>query len=306
MTKEYIIFYKERENKMDNYFNTSKISLVLEGGGMRGFYSAGVLDAFLEHNISFDYVIGVSAGAVTALSYVSKQLYRNKEIMEKYSCDKRYKGRSNLLKNGSFFGTDFILDEIPNKLLPLDWETFQYSNTRFLTGTFDCCTGETVWYEKDEYGEKLEAIKASCAFPFISKIVPYDGRKLLDGGLSQNIPIEKSMEDGNEFHVIVLTRNIGYVKKSKEARLSKVLYKKFPKVIEILENRNDIYNQQLELCEQLEREGKAIILRPTRTLDVNWLEKNKKKIIDLYNDGISDASNKINDIKSLFRQVQVN
>lgn len=284
---------------MNNKYGTTKISLVLEGGGMRSFYSAGVLDAFLEQNINLEYVITVSAGAVNVVSYISKQLYRNREILEKYVCDKRYMSKSNIFRCGSMIGMDFIFDEIPNKLLPFDWEAFKSSRTRYLTGTFDCSTGETIWYDKEVIDEESKVLRATCSLPFLSRMVSFDNRKLLDGGLAHAIPIRKAIEDGNEFHVIVLTRNIGYQKPSSSSIPYKIAYKKFPKLIEIMEKRHIVYNQQLELCEQLERDGKAIIIRPLQKLEVSRLEKDNQKIIALYKEGIRDAYDKIEDVKRI-------
>lgn len=283
---------------MNKKYGTTKVSLVLEGGGMRSFYSAGVLDAFLEHNINFDYAITVSAGAVNVVSYISKQLYRNREILEKYVCDKRYMSKRNIIRCGSLIGMDFILDDIPNKLLPFDWEGFKRSETRYLTGAFDCNTGETIWYDKEAIDKESKVLRATCSLPFLSKMVSFDNRKLLDGGLSHAIPITKAIEDGNEFHVIVLTRNVGYQKPPSSSIPYKIAYKKFPKLIEIMENRHIFYNQQLELCEQLEREGKAIIIRPLKKLEVSRLEKDNQKIIELYHEGVQNAYDKIEEIKN--------
>lgn len=285
-------------SRLKNKYETAKVSLVLEGGGMRSFYTAGVLDAFLEHNMNFEYVITVSAGATNVVSYISQQLYRNLEILEKYVCNYRYMSKRNILRCGSMIGMDYIFDEIPNKLLPFDWVAFHTSKARYLTGAFDCNTGETIWYEKEAIDKESKVLRATCSLPFISKMVSLDGRKLLDGGLSHAIPIQKAIEDGNIFHVVVLTRNVGYQKPPSSSIPYKIAYKKFPKVAEVMEQRHILYNRQLELCEQLEREGKAIIIRPRKKLEVSRLEKNNQKIIELYHEGVKDAYDKLDEIKS--------
>ena len=261
-------------------------ALILEGGGTRGFYSAGVLEAFMEAGIMFPYIIGVSAGAANAVSYISWQKGRNREIIEKYVGDHRYVSRRNLIRHRSFFGYDFIFDTVPNKHVFFDKENFDRVDIRFLTGAMDCATGKTIWFEKDEITEGFAVTRASCSVPLLSKIVKHNELELLDGGISDPIPIEKSIADGNSFHVIVLTRNQGYRKSAfRFGQPLKMFYKKYPLLIEVILKRHEIYNRQLELCEELEREGKAVIVRPLEPISVGRATADTEKLLALYDEG---------------------
>lgn len=192
----------------------NNIGLVLEGGGMRGVYTAGVLEYFLEHEIFFPYVIGVSAGAGVAASYLSKQKGRNKIVNVDYVTDPRYISFRNYLKSRQFFGMDFIFDEIPNKLVPFHYDEFYKNDAEFVVGTTDCHTGEPVYFGKEDYGQEIiKVIKASSSLPFIAPEVHFKERVLLDGGISDPIPIKKAQSDGYEKSVVILTRNRGYTKR---------------------------------------------------------------------------------------------
>ncbi|MCL2697802.1 MAG: patatin family protein [Oscillospiraceae bacterium] len=264
----------------------SKTALVLEGGGTRGFYSAGVFEAFMDAGIMFPYIAGVSAGAANALTYVAGQRGRNRQIVENYVGDKKYVSRRNLFRYGSLFGYDFIFGTIPNTHIFWDREVFESTDICFLTGAIDCNTGKTVWFEKCEITAGFPVTVASCSVPLAAKIVKYNGINLLDGGVSSPIPIEKSIEDGNEFHVIVLTRNQGYEKEAfRHNRILKLFYRKYPNLITAILNRHEVYNRQLALCEQLEREGKAVIIRPQIPLSVERAGTDIKQLLALYDEG---------------------
>jgi predicted patatin/cPLA2 family phospholipase len=261
-------------------------ALVLEGGGTRGFYSAGVMDAFLKHGLMFPYIIGVSAGCANALSYVSGQYGRNREIVENYVGKHEYLSKRNLLKHGTLFGYDYIFETVPQKHIFWDRQVFNENEIRFLSGALDCVQGETVWFEKNMLDERFTAARASCSVPFASKIVDFKGMKLLDGGICSPIPIEKSVEDGNKFHVIVLTRNKGYIKPPfKNKAIAKLIYGKYPKLIEALLNRHEVYNRQTAICEKLQAEGKALIIRPEKPLEVERTGKDITKLLKLYDEG---------------------
>jgi len=272
-------------------------ALVLEGGGTRGFYSAGVLEAFAQAGIMFPYIIGVSAGAANALSYISGQSGRNRQIIEHYVGNHQYVSKRNLLKHGTMFGYDYIFGTVPQKHIFWDMECFESTNTRLLTGVTDCATGKPIWFEKDTLTGKFEVTRASCSVPIIGKIVRLNGLDLLDGGISAPIPIEQSIADGNAFHVIVLTRNQGYTKPPfKHKWLLKLMYRKYPNFIEAMMNRHEIYNRQLALCEQLEREGKAIIIRPQKPLVVDTTASDTAKLLALHDDGCEDGVSKLGKI----------
>lgn len=279
----------------------NKVGLVLEGGGTRGYYSAGVMDAFLKADIMFPYVIGVSAGAGNATSFISGQIGRNKQMIEHFITHKRYVSFTNYMKNKSVFGMDFIFGEIPQKHCFFDWDMLKKSKTRFLTGAFDCEKGETVWFEKEDLRTGLGILIASCSLPFFSPMVKYKKKILLDGGILHPIPIEKSIEDGNEFHVIILTQNEGYQKKGKKYAFFEFYYRMYPKLVETMKIRHEIYNQQVELCEELQRQGKAIIIRPLQSLEVSRMTKDVKKLLALYQEGEDETQKVIEILKEKYR-----
>ena len=261
-------------------------ALVLEGGGTRGFYTAGVFDAFMEAGILFPYIAAVSASSANALPYIAGQLGRNRQIVEFYVADKRYVGIRNLLLHRSLFNTEFIFREIPQKHIFIDWDMFDQQDIVFLTGAMDCLTGKTVWFEKHDVTPQLEVTIASCAIPLLSPMVRHAGYTLLDGGISDPIPIEKSIADGNSFHVVVLTRNEGYRKSEfRNTFLLKLMYSRYPRVIEAMKQRHEVYNRQIELCEQLEREGRALIIRPLEPLQVDRSGADTTKLLALYDEG---------------------
>lgn len=266
------------------------IGLVLEGGGMRGLYTSGVLDFFMEKDLYFPYVIGVSAGACNAASYLSKQIGRSRNININYANDPRYLSYTNLVKHGSLFGMDFLFDEIPNKLVPFDCETYNKSKQRFIIVTTDCTTGKVVYFDKDNCEDILPILKASSSLPFVSPIVEYKGMKLLDGGIADPIPIRKSIDDGNTKNVVVLTRNKGYRKKPFKLKwLARRVYSKYDKLVEALVNRYKLYNQTLEYIGKLEKEGSIFVIRPSQPLDINRIERNPEKLEGLYKMGYEDA-----------------
>ena len=275
------------------------VALVLEGGGTRGFYSAGVFEAFMDAGLGFPYIVGVSAGAANALTYLAGQKLRNRQIVQHYVRDSRYVSWRNLFRYRSLFGYDFIFREIPGRHLFWDREMFERHNVRFLTGAIDCESGRTVWFEKDEITEGFEAARASCAVPLVSRMVEYKGKKLLDGGVAAPIPIEKSIEDGNRFHVIVLTRNEGYRKKPiGNKNILRLVYRRYPKLVEAMQKRHEVYNRQLALCERLEREGKALIIRPLAPLSVGRTNRDTQKLLALYDEGHEEGKKAIYSLTS--------
>lgn len=267
------------------------IGLVLEGGGMRGIYTAGILEYFLEQDIHFPYVIGVSAGASMAASYLSKQKGRNKKVNIDYVSDKRYISWQNFVKNRQFFGMDFLYDEIPNKLVPYHYDKLLQSPTDLVVGTTDVITGEPVYFKKEDYQKDvLTILKASSSLPFIAPEVHYRGKILLDGGISDSIPIHKAQKDGYQKNVVILTRNAGYLKKpSKFHFLVKRKYPNYPGLQQAMENRYKMYNDTVQYLEEEESKGNVIIIRPEQPLEVGRMERNPKKLEKLYAIGFEDA-----------------
>lgn len=274
------------------------IGLVLEGGGMRGLYTCGVLEYFMEKDLYFNYIIGVSAGICNAASYASKQRGRNEQVILNYINDSRYISLKNLFWEKSLFGMNFIFNEIPNKYVPFDFHTFHSSPFKFIIGATDCNTGKPVYFNKEHISEGLEVLKATASLPIISPIVKYKGFQLLDGGISDSIPIMKSIEDGNKKNIIVLTRNLGYRKSPiKFKRLIKFKYKNYPDLVKTLLNRYKSYNETLDNIEQLEKDGKVMVIRPSRELKVGRYERNINKLRDLLENGYEDA-------KGIYEKIQ--
>lgn len=269
------------------------LGLVLEGGGMRGVYTAGVLDFFMDKQLYFPYVIGVSAGACNATSYIARQRGRNRDVEIEYVRDSRYLGFRNFIKTKSIFGMDFVFNDIPNNLNPFDYETFFNSTEKFYAVATDCETGVPVYYEKSQCNndDLLTIVKASSSLPLVSPFVEYDGKKLLDGGITDSIPIKRAISDGYQKCVVVLTRNAGYRKKpGKYNGFINRKYKKFPKLIEAIHNRYKMYNETLDFLEELEKQGKVFIIRPIEPIQVNRIERDKDKLLKLYEQGYREAS----------------
>lgn len=267
-------------------------SLILEGGGMRGVYTAGVLDLLLDKDIDIKYCVGVSAGACNCVSYISKQHKRNYRVNLNYINDKRYLSVSNLIKTGSAFGMDMLFNIIPNELEPFDHKRFESSGAKFIVGATNCENGKPEFYNiknfNDGYG--YDALKASISLPLVAKIVDFDNKKLMDGGIAAPIPIQKAIDDGMEKHIVVLTQHKGYRKsKTKIMPIIKRKYKKHPGLINAMENRYKIYNETLEQLDRLEEEGKCFVIRPSSPLDVSRFEKDKNKLEAIYNKGYEDA-----------------
>jgi len=271
--------------------------LILEGGGMRGLYTCGVLDCFLDHDIQFPYIIGVSAGACNAVSYISGQKGRNLEVNTAFVNDWRYMSFRNLLREKSYFGMKFIFEDIPNRYIPFDYNAFQKSACDLLVVTTDCDTGKPYYFDKGAFKENFDVLKATSSLPLISPIMPLKGIKHLDGGIVEPIPIKKSIKDGNLKNVVILTRSESY-RKSPEKMMSalKFKYAKYPKLVERMNIRHQEYNDTLDLLQDLEAKGDVFIIRPRREVDVDRLEKNVAKLKNLYTQGYEDTQNVLKDL----------
>ena len=277
-------------------------ALILEGGTFRPMFSSGVMDALLENDINFDYVIGVSAGITDGVSYVSKQIGRNYDIFMKYRLDKRYVGLNNMFSDKSIFGIKFMFEELPKKWLPFDWDTFHENPAIVRVGVTNANTGEAEYLDGKLLDTESTMLKATCAQPFIFPEVVIDGTPYYDGGIADSIPIQKAIDDGNEKFLIVLTRPKGYVKKQSKKMIlaAKAISKKYPALKEPLINRYKVYNEQVALCEELEKSGKAIILRPSKEVMIASLEKDLDKADKIFKYGYNLANENIEKIKALF------
>ena len=268
------------------------VGLVLEGGGMRGLYTAGILEYFMKQNIYFPYCIGVSAGACMAASYLSRQTGRNRTVNIDFVNHPNYLSLRNMVKHRQLFGMDFIFDEIPNKHVPYDYDAFYQSKEEFVVGTTDCETGEPLYFKKEDYGnDMLKVIRASSSLPFVAPIIEFKGKKLLDGGITDPIPLVKAQQDGQSKNVVILTRNRGYSKKkSNMTWIVRRTFKQFPNLVKAMETRYKLYNETLTYLDQEEKAGRIFVFSPTEPIEVGRVERNPVKLSNLYELGLKDAS----------------
>ncbi|MBR3941500.1 MAG: patatin family protein [Bacteroidaceae bacterium] len=276
---------------------TDKSSLILEGGGMRGIFTIGVLDNFMDRGIRFPYIIGVSAGACNALSYMSNQRGRAKfsniDMMEKYN----YIGFRHLITQGNIMDFRLLFHKLPEEIYPYDYDALARSTERLEVVTTNCITGEANYFEeKNDPKRVIDIVKASSSLPFVCPIAYVDGVPMADGGVADSIPVERAMSQGFTKPVIVLTRNKGYRKPAKGTKVPFFMYRKYPKLKEAIRNRNAIYNSQVELVEKMEAEGSAIVIRPERPIEVGRMERDINKLHALYQEGY-DLAAKIEFIK---------
>lgn len=271
----------------------NKVGLVLEGGGMRGSYTSGILDYFMEKELYLPYVIGASAGAGNALSYVSKQLGRTKKATVDSVEDPSYINYRNLIKHGYLINMDLLFDEFPNRKIPFDYDTYFKSEQECVIVTTNCKTGKANYFKKKDTKSRQDLMsycRASSSLPFASPFVNINGEPHLDGGIADSIPIKKSISDGNDKNIIILTRDKSYRKsQSRIIYLLKRMYSKYPKLQEALLLRYKVYNETLDFIDKLEDENKVFVIRPSKPVAISRTEKSKEKLTELYNEGINDA-----------------
>lgn len=261
-------------------------ALVLEGGGMRGVFTCGVLDYLMDHHIQFPYAVGVSAGACNGLSYMSHQRgrgkYSNIDLLAKY----KYIGIRPLLKRRGLIDQQLLFHRFPDRILPYNYKAYADNPNRFEMVTTDCCTGKACYWE-EKYDEKriIDIVKASSSLPYACPVIYVDGRPMLDGGIVDSIPLLRAQNQGYSKFVVVLTRNRGYRKSIQDVFVPTFIYKEYPRLRVALRNRNKVYNEQLDLVERLEEEGKIIVIRPEKPIVVGRMETSVKKLTDLYNEG---------------------
>ncbi len=270
---------------------TERTSLILEGGGMRGIFTIGVLDNFMDRGIRFPYIIGVSAGACNALSYMSNQRGRAKfsniDMMEKYN----YIGIGKLLTKGNIMDFDLLFHKLPEEIYPYDYDALSRSTERLEVVTTNCLTGRANYFEeKNDPKRVIDIVKASSSLPFVCPIAYVDGIPMADGGVADSIPVERAMSQGFTQPVIVLTRNKGYRKPAKGTKVPFFMYRKYPKLKDAIRARNSIYNKQIEHVECMEEEGSAIVIRPQRPIDVDRMERDVNKLLALYQEGYDCAA----------------
>ena len=267
-----------------------KTALVLEGGGLRGVFTCGVLDCFMDHGIRFPLTVGVSAGACNGLSYMSGQRGRarssNIDLMEKY----HYVGFKYLFTQGCIMDFKLLFEDFPEKIIPYDYEAYFSNPDRFVMVTTNCLTGKAEYFEEKSSSERvMDIVRASSSLPFVTKITHVDGIPMLDGGIVDSIPVNYALEQGYKHLVVILTRNKGYRKKDSRMRIAKAFYKKYPELQKALLRRNAVYNKTLDLIEKLENEGQITVIRPLNPIEVGRMETNISKLSALYQEGYDIA-----------------
>lgn len=268
-----------------------KTGLVLEGGGMRGLYTGGVLDCLTDLSLSADYVIGVSAGACNGVSYVSGQRGRNFRINTQYVTDSRYISLKNYFKTGSVFGMDFIFDEIPTRLDPFDYGAFLRSPCEFVAGVTDVKTGRPTYFSKDTIQRNSTVLRASSAIPCISPMVDIGGRLYLDGAVADPIPVRRALEDGCEKVIVVRTREAEFIKPPEPGRFFySRKYRAYPEMVRALERRHEVYNETCTYIRQLEADGTALVIAPQRPLGLSRFEKDPENLRRAYQLGYDDTA----------------
>ena len=277
--------------------------LVVEGGGMRGVYTAGVLDYFMEKNLYFDDCYGVSAGACHISSYVSKQIGRSIKVTLDYINDKRYCSINSLIKTGDMFGVEMLYDLIPNKLELYDYDTFNKFKGNFYSVVTNCKTGKAEYIKIKDMKKDIIAVRASSSLPLLSRIVEINGKEYLDGGITDSIPIKKSIKDGHKKNVVILTRDKTYRKsKPKFLSLLKFKYKKYPNLVKAIENRYKIYNETLDFLEEEKAKNKVFIIQPKLPVKISRIEKDKDKLKELYDQGYEDAKELYEDLMKFLEE----
>lgn len=265
---------------------------------MRGVYTAGVLDCFLDNNIEFSSCYAVSAGACHCCSFLSKQHRRAFDVNVDYLKDRHYAGVLSLITTGDYFGVKMVYDDIPNKLNVYDYNKFNSYNGLFKAVVTNVETGKPEYIDIRDMKKDIVYIRASSSLPVFARIVEINGKKYLDGGVTDSIPVKKSQQDGNVKNVVILTRDITYRKEpNKFMPLIKRKYKNYPNLIKSIENRHIIYNQTLSYVRSEEEKGNIFVIRPKRPVKLGRLEKNRKKLYSLYKQGYADAARSIKKVK---------
>ncbi|MCI8593696.1 MAG: patatin family protein [Oscillospiraceae bacterium] len=278
-----------------------KTGLVLEGGALRTIFSSGVCDGLLVGDVMTDYVIGVSAGIAYGVSYVSRQRGRNLEILTRFAKDRRYMGVGNLLKkdNRSYFGLKFTYEDIPNKYVPFDYETFAAYPGAVEAVVTNLNTGRAEYKEVPRVNDGFKLLQATCAMPLLFPIFDIDGQPCMDGGAADAIPFRRAFDVGCDKVVVVLTRPRDYVKKpEKIQRAIEKKYAEYPNFCATMRRRAETYNAAREELFALEREGKALVIAPETTHGVSRIERDVKKLRLLWQDGYDMAASRLDEIRA--------
>ena len=280
-----------------------KIGLVLEGGGMRGVFTAGVLDVFLEEGISFDSCYGVSAGACLACSFLCGQKGRGYSVMTDYLDNRDYCSWSSFLRTGDLFGADFLYHKIPEQLYPIDNVAFLRNPTEFYSVATDCRTGEAEYFRVKDMFLDVDAVRASASLPLVSRMVPVGDGLYLDGGVADPIPMQKAFEDGCDLVIAVLTRPRGYRKGAEStASLMRWKYRKYPEFVRSLNERPRVYNETVDRLFRAEEEGRVFVIAPEEALPIRRTEKDLSILRKGYEDGAGLARFLLPGLKDFIRK----
>ena len=266
--------------------------LVLEGGGMRGVFTSGVLDAFMKHDLYFPYVVAVSAGALNGLSYMSRQprraRYSNIDMLRKYD----YISLKRLLTKGSIFDPNILYERFPNEIVPFDYQAYRENPATFEMVTTNCITGRAEYLSEKEDARRMTAIaKATSSLPYVAQITYVDGVPMLDGGIVDSIPVVRAIDEGFSPNVVILTRNRGFRSSEPDIKVPKLFYGEYPRLRVALSRRVEEYNKQLELIERMEDWGEVICIRPERQMEVDRFCRDVEKLEALYEEGFMLGEN---------------
>lgn len=264
--------------------------LVLEGGGMRGVFTSGVLDAFMKYELYFPYVVAVSAGACNGLSYLSHQPRRarfsNIDMLRKYG----YISLKSLLTQGSIFDPNILYERFPAEIVPFDYKTYADNPAVYEMVTTNCLTGLPEYLSEKHDPHRITAIaKASSSLPYVAQITKVDGIPMLDGGIVDSIPVLRATSLGHPFNVVVMTRNKGYRSSEHDMKIPPIIYKEYPRLRVALSHRVEVYNEQLEMVERMERWGEILVIRPQRQMEVGRTCGDVVKLERLYEEGFHEG-----------------
>lgn len=267
-----------------------KTGLVLEGGAMRGMYTAGVMDMMMDRDIRFDGVIGVSAGALFGVNYLSHQRGRVIRYNKKYNGHKDYMGLLPLLKEGNIVSTRYAYDRVPRLFDVFDNETYKASDTEFYAVVTNLHTGQPEYMRVDDVYEQMDVLRASGSMPFVSKPVQIDGQYYLDGGVSDSIPFAFFEKQGYDRLVVILTRDLSYRKKAMSPLMIEASYHKYPEFAEQLKNRHEVYNRSVRMLKRKEEKGEIFVIRPSVPIQIKRIETDPDKLQQVYDEGVKDAA----------------
>lgn len=298
MMNYFVLYERIQHSKKTEVVKIMKTGLVLEGGAMRGMYTAGVLDVFLENNINVDTAVGVSAGALFGVNYLSGQKGRVIRYNKRFNKDKNYMGLRPMLREGNIVSTKYAYDEVPRKLDPFDDEAFKNSCVPFYAVVTDIMNGEPKYIQIKSVFEQMDTLRASGSMPFVSKPVELDGRTYLDGAISDSIPFEWLSAQGCDKLIVILTRDAEYRKKPMPSLPIKLYSKKYPQLAAKLMNRHILYNRSSDLLKQWEKDGKAFVIRPSKPIEIGRIEKDPHKLQSVYELGVKDCKVYLEALKS--------